>query len=79
MEFYLIPPVSYQTQEKLKKKTKRTKEPSSSSSGSNSSSSSLSRDLLASRRGSTSASSLLQTQYSLVQHLQNPENHPVAL
>lgn len=57
MEFYLIPPVSYQTQEKLKKKTKRTKEPSSSSSGSNSSSSSLSRDLLASRRGSTSASS----------------------
>ena len=25
MEFYLIPPVSYQTQEKLKKKTKRTK------------------------------------------------------
>ena len=57
MEFYLIPSVSYQTQEKLKKKTKRTKEPSSSSSGSNSSSSSLSRDLLASRRGSTSASS----------------------
>ena len=57
MEFYLIPPVSYQTQEKLKKKTKRTKEPSSSSSGSNSSSSSLSRDLLALRRGSTSASS----------------------
>lgn len=57
MEFYLIPPVSYQTQEKLKKKTKRTKKSSSSSSGSNSSSSSLSRDLLASRRGSTSASS----------------------
>lgn len=57
MEFYLIPPVSYQTQEKLKKKTKRTKKASSSSSGSNSSSSSLSRDLLASRRGSTSASS----------------------
>lgn len=57
MEFYLIPPVSYQTQEKLKQKTKRTKKSSSSSSGSNSSSSSLSRDLLASRRGSTSASS----------------------
>lgn len=57
MEFYLIPPVSYQTQEKLKKKTKRTKKSSSSSSGSNSSSSSLSRDLLASRRGSTPASS----------------------